>query len=1396
MPLQLKIKGRYEVKEVVGRGGMGIVYKAYDTEVRREVALKTIGDLHSRAALDLFYKEWHVLANMHHPNIVEIFDIGEFTEGGVTKPFFVMPMLRGTTLDQLSNIPGQPFAPERLVQIMSQLCRGLHAAHENGLIHRDLKPSNVFVLEHDSVKLIDFGIAHLVGGASATGIKGTPWYMSPEQIRNQECTPASDIFALGVLCYEVLAGVLPFKGTTTEQVFKSVLNYIPPPVCDLNPAISQPISRVIHKAMAKQPQHRIPNALAFSETLLKALRNEPIDFFDPVRIQPRIQHARRSFDQGKYQFAADILSDLEAAGHIDPALTPLRRQIDQALRQKSIAELLERARSGIAEDEYHLALQSLEQLLKLDPANQDAIRLKQQIEEGLSEKQIEEWLEDARSSLKSRHYAYARQTLRKVIDLRPGHPEASSLLVDVELREEEYRKARLEKERLYQAAREAWDNCEFASALAKLKRVMELDELAPDTSAPESRANYIAFYSIVESAEIAVERSVTEFDAALGLRDFVGARNICDENLAKFPGHPLFQGLRLTAAEGAAQHRAELISSACNRAIEEPSSERRLAAIQKASEAYPSETYFGQWLKPLKEKVELAATIVAKARDHEHRDQFSEALERWIMLRRIDDSYPGIDGEIERLIPLAEGGFPEPRTERPSARRTAILYPRTTAAPVPPSTEPDPSPPAPEPPTTSRLETIQAGVETHLATFKSRVLDWRNTAYDRYAAMHFRSRALSGKTLHSVRWLLPVSLAMLFLAIGAGFVTKLMKRATPPPPLRQAALAVVIHSPVSGAAIKINGKESGIAAPDLKLQLTPGTYEVEASLPGHRIWSDSLLVAASSSNQITLPSFIPIPPVVRLIADFTGGTVLIDGQLRGSFKDSQFTTDELGPGPHSIAAADGRNSVTINFRVIPGVIPFVTGVSRRGLSALVVASVGDHSIIFTNIEKPRYSVDGDSRGEIGQGGVGVNGTPELIVGEQKDSPRIRLGNSPTPSLLAHLYSDRNVGTLLVSVPGAEVFEVLLDRQTKTLPIQNSTMRIVMLPAKSYHLTVRREGFDDFDTDITIRKGAEEAPSIEMKQNLQLATLRIEGAQPDAEVLLDKSVVGRVAADGNFQFASVPPGEREILLRKQPAFREKAVRRNFKPRATVVVAKADLFMDKNPATIMLEFPSGAKAVYKCGDESQVEIAQAASVTCKEGAFTARASRQGHDDDARNIMVTAGQLVKLTFDLNPRVDVPHKSVTCAITDLAAAGGWSISNGLYQVKAGGKGIVPCAGTAGRYEFIFKAPKTNILSKSGKRMSWEIASDDGKPLSYGIDRKYFYRPSDQQEISNYLQNETFTIAVEVAPARIVHSIKSEDGKWHQLDSDDKPNRNNLKARISFLTGAFITGFSFTDHN
>src|SRR5262249_26306886 len=155
------------------------------------------------------------------------------------------------------------------------------------------------------------GVAHSIDARSrSTGFqKGTLLYMAPEQVLFKPVSPQSDIFSLGIVCYEVLTRRQPFRGATEEELVHAILKYIPPPASDINPAVTRVISRVIHKAMAKQPWNRFDSAREFGETLQKALRNEPIELFDPARIQPRIQRAAKALENGDYQFAAEIVSE-------------------------------------------------------------------------------------------------------------------------------------------------------------------------------------------------------------------------------------------------------------------------------------------------------------------------------------------------------------------------------------------------------------------------------------------------------------------------------------------------------------------------------------------------------------------------------------------------------------------------------------------------------------------------------------------------------------------------------------------------------------------------------------------------------------------------------------------------------------------------------------------------------------------------------------------------------------------------------------------------------------------------------------------------------------------------------------------------------------------------------
>ena len=317
---------------------------------------------------------------MSHPNIVEIFDVGEMEEGGVRRPYFVMPLLPGVTLQELIRTSSPRLTVERSIQMLAQACRGLQAAHEHNLVHRDLKPSNLFILEDDSVKIIDFGVAHLTDHRSATGLKGTLLYMAPEQIQRKQPTPLADQFSLAVVAYEMLARRHPFSVAGEQDLAQAILRYTPPPVSDFNPAVSPAISQVIHKALAKEPFYRFSGAKEFSECLQKALRGETIDIFDPSRITPRLQRARKAFDSGDVQDASEILTELEAESYLSPEIGALRRDIDEAQRVKTVKQLLETAKKRFDEEEYVRALQKVQEVLDLDSANTEAFTLKGAIE--------------------------------------------------------------------------------------------------------------------------------------------------------------------------------------------------------------------------------------------------------------------------------------------------------------------------------------------------------------------------------------------------------------------------------------------------------------------------------------------------------------------------------------------------------------------------------------------------------------------------------------------------------------------------------------------------------------------------------------------------------------------------------------------------------------------------------------------------------------------------------------------------------------------------------------------------------------------------------------------------------------------------------------------------------
>ncbi len=641
MPANVRINNRYEIRSSLGQGGMGVVYRAWDYVTKRDVALKTMRDIADPAAIELFAKEWTVLAGLSHPNIVDILDTGEFEENGRRKPYFVMPLLPGTTLDHLIKSASQRLTVNRAVEILVQTCRGLQAAHERGLVHRDLKPSNIFVMEDDAAKIIDFGVVHLTGSHSVTGIKGTLQYMAPEQLELQPATPLSDIFSLGVVGYETLTGRKPFARQTEGDTAEAVRKFIPPPASDINPAVSQVISRVMHKAMAKQPWHRFASAREFAETLQKAIHNQPIEIFDQTKIKPRIDRSKKAFNEGDLQFAAEILSELEAEGHIDPDMGILRMQIDQAARKKAVRQLLESARTRFEQEEFPLALQKIQEVLRIDADNADALGLKADIENRRSEHQVENWFSLVRAHMGRNAFTEARQALEEILKISPRETRALQLRSEVEQKEQDAIRVRNEKEQLYTQARAAFQNGEISTAMSRLERVLKLNREVPDRVVPDRDALYQTLYNQVRSEYDAIRMAYEEGRRALTEQNFPRALEFCDQYLNKYPGHPLFQALKLEAGEMQRQQLSLFVAETGKRVDIEPDLERKIAILKEAVERYPSERQFQESLKLTRERRDLVNSIVAKARQYEERSQFSEAIGQWEILRSIYSQYPG-----------------------------------------------------------------------------------------------------------------------------------------------------------------------------------------------------------------------------------------------------------------------------------------------------------------------------------------------------------------------------------------------------------------------------------------------------------------------------------------------------------------------------------------------------------------------------------------------------------------------------------------------------------------------------------------------------------------------------------------------------------------------------------
>lgn len=293
--------GRYYVEAEIGRGAMGVVYRARDPKIDRLVAIKTISlvgieESEEQEYRERFAQEARAAGKLAHPGIVTIFDAGEDPESH--EPFFVMEYVPGRPLSDEISAGGGRLPLSKALQIACQVADALQYAHSNGVIHGDIKPANILIGEDGRAKIADFGVARLSQSVAthAGKIFGSPAYMAPEQLSGGEPDARSDLFSLGVMFYSMLTGFRPFQGNSAQTVCFKVMNVEPVPVSSLQADLPPELDRIVQRAMAKDPRDRYQSGADFAAEIRTFVSNDD-SYSEATRFFTRVLEQERATPQ-------------------------------------------------------------------------------------------------------------------------------------------------------------------------------------------------------------------------------------------------------------------------------------------------------------------------------------------------------------------------------------------------------------------------------------------------------------------------------------------------------------------------------------------------------------------------------------------------------------------------------------------------------------------------------------------------------------------------------------------------------------------------------------------------------------------------------------------------------------------------------------------------------------------------------------------------------------------------------------------------------------------------------------------------------------------------------------------------------------------------------------------
>lgn len=625
--------GKYEITGVLGRGGMGVVYRAEDKRIGRQVAIKTLTENFSGQPemLERFYREAQA-GILQHPNIVIVYDLGD--EDGV--PFIVMEFVSGEPLDKLIAA-GRPATIIEKLTIIEQVCLALGYAHHRGVVHRDIKPANVMVQQDGVAKIVDFGIARVQGSSSEGGLTrtgnviGTIHYIAPERLRGRPFDGRSDIFAVGVMLYLMLTGQLPFTGEDMA-VLQKLVNEPHPPLSTYLSNYPPVLDAIIDRSLAKDPEQRYATAEDFAADL-HALTEQ----LKKGQVTELFSDAERFATEQQFGRAREVLLQLV---RIDPQHTGARQlynvvqqNLARMQRAEQVRQLVAEAEEAAASSRFPEAIGSLENALQLDPENAELkARLEQLREQKRKYDEVGSLISQANSLKERGDYTGALRIAERALQIDQQDSKIRSLHADISRQAQLAAKKEQVREMLGKAKTEIGSR-RFTGAIEILREVAKID---PSQAEAESLLQTAVAAQEQERRRRLIEQIQTEIENCLAAENYQRATDLIERAVEQLPSESsLLQLKTRVALQARAWRTRQLIDTTVVKAQEVflQSPGEALLIVQRALQELPGEERLLALEESMRQRLkaaeieEVRGRYLREAQGAIDRGQFDKAIE-------------------------------------------------------------------------------------------------------------------------------------------------------------------------------------------------------------------------------------------------------------------------------------------------------------------------------------------------------------------------------------------------------------------------------------------------------------------------------------------------------------------------------------------------------------------------------------------------------------------------------------------------------------------------------------------------------------------------------------------------------------------------------------------------